>query len=109
MIKNPAQRRYMATENGRAKRAAYVRGRGRHIHFKARYGITLAEYDKILAAQGGACATCRRVVKKFHTDHCHLTGIVRGILCPACNRVLGMIHENSGTLRALAEYLEKQR
>jgi len=30
------------------------------------------------------------------------------LACPNCNRALGLINENSGTARALAEYLEKQ-
>ena len=122
MIKDPAVRRYAASEKGRAKKSecndrynASENGRAkrkisdRRNQLKRLYGITVEQYNEMLASQGGACATCRRAVKKFHVDHCHLTGLVRGILCPNCNHALGLIHENSGTARALAEYLEKQR
>jgi Recombination endonuclease VII len=114
MIKDPVQRRYWNSAKGVAKRKSYAalyytKERSRNSHLKARYGISLQRYNEILLAQGGACATCKRVVKKFHTDHCHLTGAVRGILCPSCNRALGMINENAGTARALAEYLERRR
>jgi hypothetical protein len=114
MIKNPIQRKYWTSAKGaaakqRQKTRDNANGANKNRRLKNRYGISLADYNALLASQGGACATCRRAVKTFHVDHCHLTGIVRGILCPACNRALGLINENSGTARALAEYLEKRR
>lgn len=109
MIKDPVQRRYCASVKGRVKRAQYQRDNIRRIKLKARYNLTPEQYDAILLAQGGGCATCHRVVKRFHVDHCHLTGVVRGILCPSCNRALGLINENPDTAYALSAYLEKHR
>ena len=45
------------------------------------YGITCADFDKMLADQGGTCklSWCERPGTK--TDHDHNTGRVRGILC----------------------------
>lgn len=39
------------------------------------YGITLAEYNKMLDEQGGVCAICGKppTNKRLHTDHDHLS------------------------------------
>lgn len=86
------------------------------------YGMTLEDYDDMLAAQGGGCAGCgasRSTLKlpkgqsdrgargRLHIDHCHATGIVRGILCNGCNAALGQVKDNPATLRVLADYLER--
>ena len=39
-------------------------------------------------------------------DHDHSTGKFRGWLCAHCNRALGYARDNSGILRALADYLD---
>ena len=58
--------------------------------YKSRTGIPLAEYDALLAAQGGGCAICGNPPKtrRLHVDHDHKTGKVRGLLCHRCNRRL---------------------
>lgn len=75
------------------------------------YGITLADYDAILAHQGGRCGICRRLPRDgetFHVDHEHAsgqTGPVRGILCPYCNtRLVGRL-KSAERAQALADYL----
>jgi len=40
-------------------------------------------------------------------DHDHTTGRYRGAICGACNRVLGMIHEDTTTLTEMIKYLEE--
>jgi hypothetical protein len=59
-----------------------------------RYNITQATYDAMLAKQGNACAICGRTfvglsAKLIHIDHCHETGVIRGVLCKWCNLGLG--------------------
>jgi hypothetical protein len=60
-------------------------------------GVTDAEYERLLAAQGGHCALCPNVPKRLkkdgtpyrlHADHDHKTGKVRGLLCWKCNDAL---------------------
>jgi Recombination endonuclease VII len=53
-------------------------------------GVTDAEYERLLAAQGGHCALCPNVPKtrRLHVDHDHATRRVRGLLCYRCNRAL---------------------
>lgn len=79
---------------------------------KYRYGITLAEYDRMLAEQGGVCAICQRPptahirARRLSVDHDHGTGRVRGLLCDACNRGIGSIPDPTW-LQNAASYLER--
>jgi hypothetical protein len=79
----------------------------------ARYGITFAEAEGLLAVQGGKCAVCRLSLNgsakndKPHIDHCHQTGVVRGILCHHCNVLLGHAKDSARLLREAAAYLER--
>ena len=72
------------------------------------FGITLAEWEAKLAAQGGVCAICRRGNggKQWHTDHDHETGQFRGVLCALCNTGLGHFGDDLARLRRAADYLE---
>lgn len=36
----------------------------------------------------------------WHTDHCHTTGKVRGILCGWCNTALGKFQEDPNILKS---------
>ena len=81
-------------------------------NLKARYGITLAEYDTMLEQQGGCCKVCRTTDSggkgRFHVDHNHTTGKVRGLLCSGCNKGLGHLQDSPDVLlKALAYLLEQ--
>jgi hypothetical protein len=78
-------------------------------HRRFRYGLSAAEYEALLARQGGRCAACRRKPKRkrrLEVDHCHVTGRVRGLLCNRCNTMLGMGDDDPDRLRAGIAYLE---
>jgi hypothetical protein len=53
-------------------------------------GVSDADYEALLAAQGGGCAICGNPPKtrRLDVDHDHKTGKVRGLLCHRCNRAL---------------------
>ena len=82
---------------------------------RAFYGITVAEYDALLARQGGGCAICGndepaehgRTGKKFKlsVDHDHATGRVRGLLCQRCNRAIGLLGDDPVLLQRAIGYL----
>jgi Recombination endonuclease VII len=75
---------------------------------RAKYGITLADYEKLLKRQGHACAICRKpaVHKLLQVDHCHSTGRVRGLLCSRCNLALAALGDTIKAIkRALAHCL----
>lgn len=49
------------------------------------YGMTVADYDRMLIDQSGRCAICEEPMKYPHIDHSHETGGVRALLCAFCN------------------------
>ena len=68
----------------------------------------------MLAAQGGGCAICggQQTTKgknELSVDHCHTTGMVRGLLCNKCNQALGLSDDEPGRLRMMADYIERSR
>lgn len=83
------------------KRAAYAR--------KAKYGITNAEYQALAIKQQGLCAICGGPPTKkrlsLAVDHCHSTGIIRGLLCDLCNRGLGQFKDSIELLEKALRYL----
>lgn len=74
------------------------------------YGITLDEWKDLFVKQGLCCAICKSLFPNtkndWHTDHCHATGKVRGILCHNCNRGLGEFKDNVANIKATIEYLQ---
>ncbi|MGY2066358.1 endonuclease VII domain-containing protein [Blastococcus sp. SYSU DS0619] len=83
-------------------------GGARTYHLTRRYGITAAEADVMLAAQGGLCALCRRAPAE-HVDHDHATGAVRALLCFNCNGGLGQFRDDPELLHVAAFYVEHHR
>jgi hypothetical protein len=76
--------------------------RPRYLHYarkgalKSKYGLSVEEYEQMLAAQDGKCAICRNPPKKYRlaVDHNHQTGQVRKLLCSGCNgKVAAFEHE----------------
>lgn len=100
----------------------YAKGRC-HAHYmhgrvmRKTYGIEPEQYDQMLIAQNGLCAICGRVEKVLHSstqklkalaiDHCHNSGVVRGLLCCNCNRAIGLLQDNPALLRKAARYIER--
>lgn len=77
---------------------------------RKKFNLTIEQYDALLAAQGGRCFICQRKPAKdraLAVDHNHVTGRVRGLLCPSqCNyRLLGAFHEDADLFERAAEYL----
>ena len=99
-----AQRKYKSTESGRKAL--------RNDHLKRKFGITLIEYDTMLAGQNGTCCICKNKCptgRNLAVDHDHSTGKIRGLLCLHCNRLLGNAKDSLSTLRSAVVYLEQNQ
>ena len=74
------------------------------------YGITLDEYDEMLAKQNGGCAICgtNTIRGRFAIDHCHTTGKVRGLLCFDCNTGIGKLKDDPSLLLTAYNYLKNE-
>lgn len=98
---------------GRASRckacvAAYKRSRQaedpeyyRRGNVRQKHGITLDEYDALMAEP---CAICG--AESQHLDHDHISGEIRKALCRHCNLMLGHSSDSPAVLRGAADYLE---
>lgn len=74
------------------------------------HGLTREEVAARLAAQGGACAICRKPGLKGQDacgDHDHETGYFRAVLCAKCNVGIGMLHDDAARCRSAADYLDR--
>ena len=69
------------------------------------HGIGFDDYRKLEAAQGGACAICRQVLR-LEIDHDESSRIIRGLLCPNCNKGLGNFRDDPVHFRAAIVYLQ---
>lgn len=94
-------------------RKAYMESRGKWARMVREYGLSQEEYEAFLSIQGNACAGCGTMFKDssdIRIDHQHIDGgKVRGLLCHNCNVSLGLLKDSPETLRALADYLERNQ
>lgn len=82
------------------------------LHMKRNYGLNFADYEARLSEQNGVCAICKSEPPKHHKkrlniDHCHTTGRVRGLLCDACNRALGLFKDSPDLMHKAISYLAR--
>jgi hypothetical protein len=75
------------------------------------YGISLEVYDHMLSEQGYVCKICgsndpKHNSNNFVVDHCHETGVVRGLLCSECNLMLGKARDSVTILQNAINYLQ---
>ena len=77
---------------------------------RLQYGLSLEAKRDLLTRQGG-CAICAAPatgdMRLWHTDHCHATGKVRGVLCRRCNLALGFLDDSVESMRRAIAYLER--
>jgi hypothetical protein len=81
-----------------------------------KYGITFTDFKNIYDKQDGVCCICSRKLIIFEDassthkaclDHCHTTGVIRGILCNHCNRALGLFEDDIDSLKEAIVYLNR--
>jgi hypothetical protein len=89
-----------------------TRSEWRSANLRIAYGITLEQWSWLFAEQSGLCGICTRPPREseiFHTDHCHTSDEIRGILCRGCNHMLGKAKDCITTIEAAIIYLQKEK
>lgn len=117
MNREEYNRKRLEWANGKRERRTL---QARRSHLKSKFGLSLEDFDVLLAKQGGRCAICNALPKErvdkigrrlphLHVDHCHQDGRVRGILCHGCNVSLGHLRDDVELLKKMIEYLEDDK
>jgi len=91
--------------NPKVARRNYSKEIAREKHLNRSYGMTQVDYTLIELIQEGKCAICKEETTLV-VDHDHTTGKVRGLLCSACNKGLGLFRDRVSFLLAAVNYLE---
>jgi hypothetical protein len=85
--------------------------RAKDARLKREYHITLAEFNKVLAYQNNCCAICKKRFGKkgqkliLSVDHCHTTGLCRGLLCWPCNKAIAIFQDDAKRMAAASQYI----
>lgn len=83
---------------------------------KSLYGLTLEQFEDLMDSVGSSCEICKTPLKvggkKGDTDsacidHCHSTGVIRGVLCRKCNAAIGALGDTTSSVQRAVSYLEK--
>lgn len=92
--------------------------KNRWYFIKKKYGLTKEQYYRILEDQGGVCFICQRTPEKaqrgkkakfLSVEHCHVTGLIRGLCCTWCNgTLLPPFERDIQKLERMLVYLTKE-
>lgn len=87
--------------NGKTKENITFRG----------YNLSKEEFTQMYLEQEGKCEICGKLEednnRALAIDHCHITGMVRGLLCGKCNTGIGMLNDNAELVKSALLYLRK--
>ncbi|MFN9951760.1 MAG: endonuclease VII domain-containing protein, partial [bacterium] len=80
----------------------------RTSNLRKNFGLSMDEYEEMLAKQNNLCAICEKPETFIHhqtkeparlaVDHCHKTNKVRKLLCKSCNTALGLFKDDIGVM-----------
>lgn len=76
------------------------------------YGIDCEDWARMFHAQNKSCAACGDMLvdgPSTHVDHCHSSGVVRGLVCQLCNMAIGCAKDSASRLAKLISYLESRK
>ena len=100
--------------NSEQKKASYISNEAHRNNLKLksieyRLGITPEQVTELHSKHDGKCAICNKEfesLRKTFIDHDHVTGSVRGLLCPKCNNLLGACNDDIKILESAISYLK---
>lgn len=107
-------------QKNKEKISAYTKGR-RHCGYKKygyrydnhkrykKYKLTIQDVENMLLKQNNKCFICQKEFtnNNYKIDHCHKSGLVRGLLCHLCNSAIGFLKDDTENLKRAIEYLKK--
>lgn len=111
-LRKEGRARYRKFRNKiRSRNSRYYHSNAKLITKRRRvckYGLSDADFRKMMRAQKGVCKICGRKAgkKPLHVDHDHQTKKVRGLLCHKCNLGLGLFSDSLRVLKEAVTYLE---
>lgn len=75
--------------------------------------FTVEQYEELYKQQQGQCAICSKTAPEngsaLCVDHCHKTGVVRGLLCHRCNKALGVMNDSLDLITNAHQYLKRTK
>ena len=81
--------------------------------YKRKYGLTFEKVQKMALDQIFKCPITGQALyngkRRFHVDHDHLSGKVRGLLSHNANAILGFANDNIDVLKNAIAYLERSK
>lgn len=91
--------------------AIHRRKNARQYQLKHHFGMSKIEYNNLAKRQKYKCGICRQHVKTLTrdlcVDHCHKTGLVRGLLCHKCNAAIGLLKDDIKLLNRAIDWIKK--
>ena len=89
----------------------------RKTKLKGTYGLSWEAFESMFTGQDGKCKICKdqkelwpeHKTDGLYVDHCHDTGVIRGLLCSRCNAGLGQFRDNTDFLKEAVEYLNANK
>lgn len=91
-----------------ARRKSYYENGGYERHIARKFGVDRQVVHSILTNWDGKCECCGEDTKP-NFDHCHTTGVIRGLLCNDCNAGIGHFKEDLARLKLAMKYLSSAR
>ena len=89
------------------------KGYRRKHYLKVKFNLTEAQVEEMKLSQDNRCLICLETfdsnVMKHCIDHCHVSGSVRGLLCPLCNKAIGLFKENPESMQRAIDYLSTHK
>lgn len=68
--------------------------------------VSLEQYREMVRTHT-VCDICGKGLgTRLCLDHCHVTGVTRGMLCRPCNTAIGLLEDSVERLKLAARYLE---
>lgn len=73
-----------------------------------RYGLSIYDVRELKKIKNCECCGDDLSSDNARIDHCHDTGVVRGVICNSCNTIEGMSKNNRNRLLAVLKYAEER-